>query len=520
MTVAVTKDAAPAKVVLAQRILAVAAVLLPERVGTTGSVALNAFRHAAEVDETAEEIWAEAAACLDGIVARLVDESDPAVVWLVIAAISTVTPDSDEVLAAQRELALLDRDEAAQWLLGTCMALAVDRGNPRMPVRIVDSGVLVEVDFSARFNLHTGIQRVVRSLVPRWDRDHDIVLVAWTPGGGAMRTLDQDESTRVLKWASGGVRTRQLRAAATDEQPWSLVIPWRSVVVLSEVPDQGVAAKLSALAEYSGNTVAAIGYDCIPIISSDMLPPGEPNKFVKYLSMLKHIDRVAGISESASNEFRGFVDMLPAQGLSGPTVTTCVLPVQTLHESTAIPKPPVERNLVLCVGSFEPRKNQMAVLFAAERLWREGVEFRLQFVGGGGVGTAFPSSVKRLARKGRDVGIAEAVSDSALDELYAHARFSVFASLHEGYGLPVAESFAHGVPVITSDYGSTREIAGDGGALLIDPRDDDELYAAMRELLTSDSTLVRLKQELADRPMRSWDDYAADLWRDLVEGAR
>jgi glycosyltransferase involved in cell wall biosynthesis len=92
--------------------------------------------------------------------------------------------------------------------------------------------------------------------------------------------------------------------------------------------------------------------------------------------------------------------------------------------------------------------------------------------------------------------------------------------LHEGYGLPVAESLAFGTPVITSNYGSTREIGERGGTILIDPRDDVALVDAMRTLLTCDDRLAALRAEIARMPARSWRTYADEVWTCLVgEGA-
>jgi glycosyltransferase involved in cell wall biosynthesis len=76
-----------------------------------------------------------------------------------------------------------------------------------------------------------------------------------------------------------------------------------------------------------------------------------------------------------------------------------------------------------------------------------------------------------------------------------------------------------GTPVITSNYGSMREIAeAGGGALLIDPRDDHDLAAAMRELLNDEATYARLCDQAAARHTRRWDQYAADLWSYFVGG--
>jgi glycosyltransferase involved in cell wall biosynthesis len=100
---------------------------------------------------------------------------------------------------------------------------------------------------------------------------------------------------------------------------------------------------------------------------------------------------------------------------------------------------------------------------------------------------------------------------------YREARFVVFPSFHEGFGLPVAEAFSLGTPVITSNVGGTGDLGRGGGAILVDPFDDEALVEAMRMLLTDDAKLQSLKAEIAMRPRRSWPEYAADLWRCLVE---
>jgi glycosyltransferase involved in cell wall biosynthesis len=175
--------------------------------------------------------------------------------------------------------------------------------------------------------------------------------------------------------------------------------------------------------------------------------------------------------------------------------------------------------LVVSIGSFEPRKNQLAVLHAAEQLWREGLDFRLQFIGGGGWVTEADSFFNRLRSAGRPVTRATAVSDVELWQALRSARFSMFTSLHEGFGLPVAESLACGTPVITSDFGSMAETAAIGGALVVDPNDDRAIAAQMRRLLTDDDLLERLRREAAERPRRTWDDYARESWDALVSAA-
>ena len=74
------------------------------------------------------------------------------------------------------------------------------------------------------------------------------------------------------------------------------------------------------------------------------------------------------------------------------------------------------------------------------------------------------------------------VDDAALLGLYHRCTALVFPSLHEGFGLPIVEAMATGTPVVTSTTTSMPEIAGDGNALLADPKEPDEIALAMRRV--------------------------------------
>lgn len=493
---------------------------LAQRLSATAEVLLGPGRR--DLAATGADAGERAGSLLDALVHELHTRPDTPGLWLLFTAVAAAFPDDDELLAARRSFEHGTPEQALTDLLEACWVATRNGGTPdaHMDVRI--DQVVVDVDFCARNEHHTGIQRVVRETMPRWARDHAPLLVAWTDAHGAMRVLTGPETDRVLNWYG-----RQEHDAVSSEVPEPaphragavrLVVPWRSRVVLPENPEPQRCPSLAALAEHSGNVVTAIGYDCIPAVSPELVHPGLPDRFMSYLSVIKHVDVVAGISASATAEFEGFSRMMPAQGLRGPAVVEVVLPVQVPVASERTTAPGGAAPLVLSVGSFEPRKNQLALLVAAERLWREGLSFRLRFVGGGGWRTEFEALVNRLSRQGRDVSVAVQISDLDLSAAYRESRFTVFTSLHEGFGLPVAESLAYGVPALTTSYGSTAEIAAGGGALLVDPRDDEALRAALRRMLCDDELLARLRAEAAARPARTWDDYAAELWDALATG--
>jgi glycosyltransferase involved in cell wall biosynthesis len=385
---------------------------------------------------------------------------------------------------------------------------------------VVSGGVVVDVDHAARHDLHTGIQQVVRRTLPVWARDHPLVAVAWTDERAAWRTLSDPERHRVFHHGAAATPHGAAQDGATGDgaaPAGTLVIPWRSVVVLAETPSLEACSRLAALAQYSGNRVVAVGYDCIPVVSADLVPDYEPQRFCRYLTVLKYAQRIAAVSSSAAAEFTGFAAALPAQGLPGPAVAECTLPA---GPAAGPPDPAPDQAsppLVVCVASLEPRKNHLGLLYAAERLWRDGHHFQLLLIAGSGWGEEIPARIRHLQQAGRPLTVRNSPPDTEVAAAYQTARFSVLASLHEGYGLPVAESLAWGTPAITSNYGSTNEIAAAGGAITIDPRDDEALVEAMRRLLTDDHLLATLRHQARARTPRSWEHYATELWDQLIE---
>jgi glycosyltransferase involved in cell wall biosynthesis len=433
--------------------------------------------------------------------------------WLVLTAATTVFPPEEVVLGFLRTAELRGVDETTLWLLGRTIRSVRFAGALDRDVVIVCEGVVLDVDFAAKYEHNSGIQRVVRRTVPIWAKNHDLTLVAWGDKNISWVALTGEQRDRVLLWDS---RSRHREVSHEPSPRTPLVIPWKSTVLLVEVPNKVEhCLPLAAMARLSGNVVNGIGYDVIPITSAETVPIDMSDHFAKYLAIVKYMRVVAGISRTAADEFAGFAAMLPAQGLVGPEIVSCVLPSDETH--TVEPKPTNARPLVVCVGSKEPRKNHVAVLAAAEQLWNEGLDFELFFIGiVGWDARQFKDWERRLAREGRPVRAPARVGDGELWRAYADARFTIFPSLHEGYGLPVAESLAYGTPVIATNYGSTAEIAELGGCLLVDPRSDASVTDAMRLLLTDDEKLGQLQREARLRPSRSWEQYAAELWSHLV----
>jgi hypothetical protein len=96
------------------------------------------------------------------------------------------------------------------------------------------------------------------------------------------------------------------------------------------------------------------------------------------------------------------------------------------------------------------------------------------------------------------------------------ARASVFVSLAEGYGLPVAESLWHGKPCLCSNEGSIGEIAKGGGCLQVNPSSLYEIEEGFETLATDSLRYGELLHEVAGRRMKSWKEYADEIVEKLV----
>ena len=164
---------------------------------------------------------------------------------------------------------------------------------------------------------------------------------------------------------------------------------------------------------------------------------------------------------------------------------------------------------VLAVGTLEPRKNLVTTIAAVETLAHEGLDIPLVVAGGQGwrdqeLRARIAGSPARVIPVGR-------VSDDELVALYSSASCLVFPSLYEGFGLPVLEAMACGVPVIAADTTSTPEVVGDAG-ILVSPRDTEGIAAAIRAVVESPD----LTADLRARGMARAAEFTWDRTTDLT----
>ena len=194
-------------------------------------------------------------------------------------------------------------------------------------------------------------------------------------------------------------------------------------------------------------------------------------------------DRVSVVHEAASPAFRPIKDR-----------------ALLAHIRARYSLPP---SFMLYVGTIEPRKNLLRLMTAFAAARKAGIPQQLVCVGPyGGASRDLSGHIEQL-------GIRDAVRFTGylpfedLPAIYNLADFFAFPSLYEGFGLPVVEAMASGLPVMTSNTSSLGEIAGDA-AETIDPTDAGAMTDAIRRLAMD----VELRRDRSERGLKRARDFS------------
>jgi glycosyltransferase involved in cell wall biosynthesis len=212
-------------------------------------------------------------------------------------------------------------------------------------------------------------------------------------------------------------------------------------------------------------------------------------------------DLVIAVSRFTAGQVQGLLQVGPARIRVVPHGVRRVPPAASVAN---------REQVILFVGAIQRRKNVTRLVEAFE-----GVPTGWKLVLAGSMGFGGLETLQRIEQSPRqgDIQVLGYVPEQVLENLYRRASIFAFPSLDEGFGMPVLDAMARGVPVLTSNVSAMQEVSGDA-AQLVDPTDVASVTEGLRKL-TSDGAL---RQNLAQKGLQrsvefSWDRAVEGTWK-------
>lgn len=353
-------------------------------------------------------------------------------------------------------------------------------------------------------------------------------LLAPVPGGTGRYTrelLRALAETAPPNWTVSGVVSRHPdpRDAVVPgvEGPQVLPIPRRALIAMWQAgapywPGGDAVHAPTPLApprKRRGASLAITVHDTVPWSHPHTLTPRGVRWHQQMIARaMRRADVVVVPTQAVAHELARHVRG-PAEVRVIPHGVTEVLAAADPHGATEIAALNLPGRYVLAVGTIEPRKGIDVLIEAIARLHANGDGPALVLVGQPGWGGLDP--LELAARHGLPAGAVRVLGKLPDVELAAvlHGAAVLAAPSHaEGFGLPVLEAMAAGIPVVHSDAPALAEVAGGAGVMV--PRGDaDALSGALREVLGEAELRARLAADGVRRAAAfSWRASAEAVW--------
>jgi glycosyltransferase involved in cell wall biosynthesis len=323
--------------------------------------------------------------------------------------------------------------------------------------------LLVDISVFADQDLKSGIERVVRSVLPR--------LLKHPPAGfrvepvidaGGRYFYARRFACQLLGAGSPPIDDAPIEVRTGDRffgLDWSPHTVQRNVSLLQKLRAAGVQ-------------VHFVVYDLLPALRPEFFLAGMQETHTLWLKTIAAVaDGIVCISRSVADELADWLDRCGPWRSSPLDIAWFHLGADIVDRDPGGAPTAAEADLLdriaqgpsfLMVGTIEPRKGHAQTLDAFELLWRQGVEVTLVIVGR--KGWMVDDLVERLNRhpeRGRRLHWLGGASDALLARVYRTAHALLAPSHGEGFGLPVIEGARNGLPIIARDIPVFREVAGE-----------------------------------------------------------
>lgn len=366
------------------------------------------------------------------------------------------------------------------------------------------------------FQKNTGIQRVTRQLARGLLASGvRLVPVKWGGDGKCLAPVSAEELAFFSEWNGPDVSAWESWSEPEESEPES----W---FFMPELPLDLSVAQRDELLNYvrvRNLKCAAIFYDAIPWKMRNIYPPQFATEHRKYMTWLSDQDLVLPISHFVAEDLTDFLGAtLPRPQSLQDKIKAVPLPGEVTGCTRIMQKGAFSQNkeiTILCVGTIEPRKNHETLLrafaLAAERI---GTSFQLHLVLAGSshsIEPALADRVRDFVANNPNIQWEEVVDDTRLRELHLACDFSIYPSIEEGFGLPILESLWFGKPCICANWGAMLEVGKEGGCLLVDVKNDEELGDAIVRMSSEAELRQCLVDEALTRKFKTWPEYSREI---------
>jgi glycosyltransferase involved in cell wall biosynthesis len=324
-----------------------------------------------------------------------------------------------------------------------------------------------DVSELAQHDHHTGIQRVVRSIL--------VQLLANPPEGYSVEPVLAHRNEEGYYYARRF--TQGFLGLGKGEQNTSVDAPIEphagDIFLRMELQPDVVLLQADYYADLRSLGVKVFFgvHDLLPIWMPHYFPEGTEENHTRWLGRIARADGLVCVSRAVADEVMQWLNVESPKRLRplklgwfhlgadlAGSVPTQGLPPDALQTLTALGQHPS----FLMVGSIEPRKGHMQTLAAFEQLWKLGRDVNLVIVGRHGWHMeAFVERLKDHPELGQRLHWPSNVSDEYLDQIYAASTCLLAPSEGEGFGLPLIEAARHGLPILARNLAVFREVAGE-----------------------------------------------------------
>lgn len=190
--------------------------------------------------------------------------------------------------------------------------------------------------------------------------------------------------------------------------------------------------------------------------------------------------------------------------------------IHVVYAGPALENPPVRQSdgqTILCVATLCPRKNQLRLIRAYAALPPDLRE-RSRLVLAGGRGWQ-DSEILRMAANTKGVEWIGYVSDADYQQLLSTCEIFALPSLYEGFGMQILDALQRGIPVLTSERGSLKEVAGSAAAF-VDPESERSIGAGLAALLEEEELRTSLEKSGPVQARQFTWKRTADLFLEAV----